>query len=239
MTESEAEDKLANPTGSDPESDDLLSLIRPESNDNHIVTNAHYKESDEQLSWMFSDDVKAGDSKIFTEVEDHYHTSGDNHDDLANIYTVVLVTRERGLVEDISSVDVRHILFSDEAEAKKVYEQWEKNGKNVEDFEKLALEHSEDPGSKFNGGLYTGVTEGQMVTEFNDWIFNKDRKQGDHGLIKTTYGWHIMYFEAGYAEWQATIKSDLLSEASQSALDAVKDKYLIVFHEDVINDIDA
>ena len=33
-----------------------------------------------------------------------------------------------------------------------------------------------------------------MVAEFNDWCFDSERKVGDHGIVKTTYGYHIMYF---------------------------------------------
>ena len=33
-----------------------------------------------------------------------------------------------------------------------------------------------------------------MVTEFNNWIFDDARKAGDVEIVKTSYGYHIMYF---------------------------------------------
>lgn len=61
------------------------------------------------------------------------------------------------------------------------------------DFTALAKEYSEDPGSKDNGGTYSGVKSGQMVTEINDAIFNKlSVGEVSSDLIQTTYGYHIV-----------------------------------------------
>ena len=32
------------------------------------------------------------------------------------------------------------------------------------------------------------------MTEFNDWCFDASRKPGDTGIVKTSYGYHVMYF---------------------------------------------
>ena len=47
------------------------------------------------------------------------------------------------------------------------------------------------------GGLYTRVTKGWAVEAFNDWCFDASRKDGDTGVVDTTYGSHVMYF-VGY-----------------------------------------
>lgn len=214
----------------------------------HVVEGAYYKEGDEQLAWLFGKDdaadVKVGAVKTFTETEEHDHEEGDDHTDLAEIYTVILVTRTRGTVEGVTSVDVRHILFStdtykDDSEVNKIYEQWKKDGAKEDDFAKLAEKYTEDDGSKFNGGLYEGVTEGQMVDEFNDWIFDKERKAGDHGIVKTSYGWHMMYYVEGLEEWASTIKAELQSEASEEAVEAASDKYEAKINYDAVNSVDA
>ncbi len=99
--------------------------------------------------------------------------------------------------------NVRHILFlndtygsADKAEekAKEVYEEWKKNGSSLDEFIKIAKEQSEDPGSKESGGLYENVYEGQMVSQFEDWVFDDARKEGDTGIVLTDYGAHIMYY---------------------------------------------
>ena len=63
-----------------------------------------------------------------------------------------------------------------------------------ESFGELAATYSSDGGSSTNGGLYEDVHPGQMVTEFNDWCFDASRKPGDTGIVKTSYGYHVMYF---------------------------------------------
>ncbi|MBQ7595232.1 MAG: peptidylprolyl isomerase [Clostridia bacterium] len=114
--------------------------------------------------------------------------------------------------ENNYNVSVRHILIKPEdtdneesvkaaeEKANSIYSEW-KSGEAIEDsFAALASEHSEDPGSKSEGGLYDNVYEGQMVTAFNDWCFDKSRKHGDSGIVKTEYGYHIMYFVDRVAE---------------------------------------
>ena len=34
-----------------------------------------------------------------------------------------------------------------------------------------------------------------MVSEFEDWSIDPARKEGDVGIVETTYGYHVMYFE--------------------------------------------
>ena len=38
-----------------------------------------------------------------------------------------------------------------------------------------------------------------MVAEFNDWCYDESRQPGDHAIVETDYGYHIMYF-SGYSE---------------------------------------
>ena len=117
---------------------------------------------------------------------------------------------------DLNTVNVRHILVtpekdvdsdddgemdasSDEAwaaaqkRADELYAEWKK--KPTEDnFASMAGESTDDPGSAGTGGLYESVYPGQMVTEFNDWCFDAARQSGDSDIVKTSYGYHIMYF---------------------------------------------
>lgn len=150
---------------------------------------------------------------------------------------------EKGLDKTTSTVDVRHILilpegatvenvtteeFSDEAwaageqKAQEILDAWLSGDKTEDSFAELANENSADTGSNTNGGLYTGVTEGQMVEAFNDWCFDADRKAGDCGIVKTQFGYHIMYFCGSQLLWESQAKSDLISQMSGDFLnDAV------------------
>jgi len=93
-----------------------------------IEVTATYKKSDDVLVWAFGEDVKVGDVKMFTETESHDHKEGDDHSELADVYTVVLLTETAHRDESLATADVRHILFSksdytDDVKAKEIYEQ--------------------------------------------------------------------------------------------------------------------
>ncbi len=98
--------------------------------------------------------------------------------------------------------------------AEKLYAEWKAGEATKESFAELAKQKSEDTGSTSNGGLYEDIYPGRMVTTFNDWCFDEDRKPGDTDLVASEYGYHIMYFvETGditYRDYM--IKNELMSE---------------------------
>ena len=96
--------------------------------------------------------------------------------------------------------------------AEQILDDW-KNGDATEDsFAELAKTYSDDSGSNTNGGLYEAVKKGQMVTNFNDWIFDASRKPGDTGIVESDYGYHIIYFVGdNKEEWYVNIKDTITS----------------------------
>lgn len=150
---------------------------------------------------------------------------------------------------DKYDVSVRHILIqpeydqdtnedstmdaaSDEAwaaaekQAKKLYKQWQKDP-TEDNFAALADENSTDAGSNTNGGLYDDVYPGQMVTEFNDWCFDDSRQPGDTDIVKTSYGYHIIYYVGANdtMHWLETARTDCISEQFNKTLDEIFDSY--------------
>ncbi len=150
----------------------------------------------------------------FTENQDTYTSQG--------------ITKEAG-----NMVDVRHILimpqggatdssgsttYSEEEweacrqEAQALYDQWLAGDATEESFAQLAAEHSAD-GSAVNGGLITDITQGRMVQTFNDWCFDPAREYGDHGLIRSEYGYHIMFFVGGQQIWYRYAERDCVAQS--------------------------
>ena len=145
---------------------------------------------------------------------------------------------------DVKMVNVRHILiqpegknddgtYTDEAwaeaekKANELLTEW-KNGEHTEDsFAFMAAESSTDSGSATNGGLYEDIYPGQMVDAFDAWCFDAARKPGDTGIVKTEYGYHIMYFVSTgeHAYWYACAESDYLNELSASVLQELSAKF--------------
>ncbi len=129
---------------------------------------------------------------------------------------------------DKNVVNVRHILIvpedtesedswaEAEAEAQRIYEEWQAGEATEDSFAELANTYSADTGSNTNGGLYEDVYPGQMVDAFNDWCFEDGRAVGDTGIVKTDYGYHIMFFsgEGDYIFWRDLADSMVRSELS-------------------------
>lgn len=57
-------------------------------------------------------------------------------------------------------------------------------------FDTLCKQFSDDPGSKDKGGVYDNVVSGQMVPEFNDFIFTNPA--GTKSIVKTDFGYHYI-----------------------------------------------
>ena len=146
---------------------------------------------------------------------------------------------EKGLTKATHTVDVRHILITPEstpvdgsttgettisdeawadaeAKAQELLDQYLAGDKTEDSFAALANENSQDPGSNTNGGLYTGVTQGQMVDTFDEWCFDDARQVGDTGIVKTSYGYHVMLYCGSATIWQDQVKSDILTEKTNN-----------------------
>ena len=141
---------------------------------------------------------------------------------------------------------VRHILIAPtntesdadwlEAEqtAKEIYATWQNNP--TEDyFAQLASTLSADTGSIANGGKYENLYPGEMVAEFNDWCFDSARETGDHGIVKSPYGYHIMYFcERGAEFWYYAAASDLMNQIYAEQEQGIVEKYELIVDYDKI-----
>ncbi|MEL4306633.1 peptidylprolyl isomerase [Joostella sp. CR20] len=122
-----------------------------------------------------------------------------------NYYKITrMVAKKQG-----GSVKASHILISydgsqaqpteprtKEAAKAKAEEILAKVKANPDEFATLARENSEDPGSATRGGTYDNIPEGQMVPQFNDYIFGNSI--GSIGLVETDFGYHIIKVDDKY-----------------------------------------
>lgn len=88
-------------------------------------------------------------------------------------------------------VHARHILVKTEDEANAILKQLASGG----NFEAIAKEKSEDPGSKDNGGDLGFFAKGQMVPEFETEAFTLKPGETSTKAIKTQFGYHIIKVE--------------------------------------------
>ena len=171
--------------------------------------------------WLFDAARVSGDKEIF---------ESENA-----VYVVEFVEKN-----DIhyNTVDVRHILVApsnteDEAawqealaKAEEYKAEWEEMGATEENFAEVAAKYSAD-GNAAQGGIYENVFKGQMVAEFEDWCFDEARKAGDSGIVKTSYGYHIMYFVGEAEEFYSyvigeTVKDERYSEYVEALVEGVE-----------------
>ena len=125
------------------------------------------------------------------------------------------------------------------AKAEEILELWE-NGEKTEDaFAELAKKHSADGNAK-DGGIYTGVTKGQMVETFDAWCFEEIRREGDYGLVRTKFGYHIIYFISKEDVWVTQARSQMISEEAKKivsdALDACPME--VIYKKIVLGEVD-
>lgn len=194
------------------------------------TTKAEAADTKAYYEWAYSTDRVAND----TYVQEVKASNGDLS------YTVYII--EKGVyIDEYDSQSVRHILFDIDTslkgtvlekayeaakkEAEKVLEEYNKGDKTAEKFGELAKEHTADSNGE-DGGLYENVLKGQMVTEFEDWIYSADRKEGETGLVKTEYGYHLMYYVGkGKTAWKVTAESGLKNEDYEKHLEELNEKY--------------
>lgn len=182
--------------------------------------------SEDAAKWLFDSSTKVGSKKLFSDEEN-------------GKYIVVLALSKP---HQEQTVTARHILFqtkdqssgnnlSEEEIAKKktqaenVFKKFNEGDKTEDSFAALANEYNEDTGSSSNGGLYEHIYPGQMVTEFNDWVFDANRKAGDVELVETDFGYHIIYFVAkdGKDYYDSAIRSSKANEDIETETKALQE----------------
>ena len=110
------------------------------------------------------------------------------------------------------------------AKAEEILNQW-LNGEMTEDaFAELAKTHSAD-GNASEGGIYTGVEKGYMVETFDAWCFDETRENGHYGIVRTKYGYHIMYFIDKEDIWVTKCRASILEEEAQKLVKEILNAY--------------
>ncbi|MBR3737807.1 MAG: peptidylprolyl isomerase, partial [Eubacterium sp.] len=112
--------------------------------------------------------------------------------------------------------------------ADEILAEYKKGKKTAESFGELAKDNSKDSNAS-DGGIYENVTPNQMVPTFNAWCFDSSRKKGDTAIVKTEYGYHIMYFEStsDLTVWQYTAQQALAGDDGSKSKEKLEKSYTI------------
>ena len=208
------------------------------------ITKSSVESSSKSVAeWVFSADRVVGDKAVIDDAD-------------AKAYYIAYMVSVAAPDKGTAGADVRHILVqadstkqdtegkevdlpADEvaknfaeakAEAEKILKEWKDGEANEASFAELATEKTDDTGSKETGGLYEDITStSSYVPEFLDWAL-ADHKVGDTGIVKTDYGYHIMYFVGAdeTEKWEADVRTAIASEKfddyTNDLIDGIADK---------------
>ena len=104
-----------------------------------------------------------------------------------NQYIIAKISK-RGL--DNSTVQARHILIKDKDKGKMKLDSLMGVIKSKKNFEEMAKQYSEDPGSGSQGGDLGKFGRNQMVKPFEDACFNG--AVGSLQIVQSEFGWHLI-----------------------------------------------
>lgn len=177
--------------------------------------------------WLIDGARKAGDVTLME----------DGSDTVWSYYVVRFEGRE---LDQEKTHDVRHLLIRagnttinteptqeeyDEAEqeAQALLDQWRAGEATEESFAALVTEYSEDTSTASSGGLLSDVTSTSSYVDSacRSWAIDPARREGDVGLVKSEYGWHIMYYvSTNDPIWKQTAIAALQNQDYEELADA-------------------
>lgn len=191
--------------------------------------------NDEVKEWLFDSETPVNACNYFV-------------DDYFNCVFIVLKTGEPAVNEGYNEnvYAVRHILvkpkhaqdstnansqeFTEEEweaaknEAQTIYDTYMNGEKNELSFALLAEEHSEDVESTSNGrsGLYGGIIDncrlGSTVQDFENWAIDPSRQYADTGIVKSEFGYHIMFFKSYEPLYLAVSNNEMIYEKAEDEI---------------------
>lgn len=182
--------------------------------------------SEDIANWLFNSTTKDGSKKLFSDEDNGKYTivlavKGPHQEKTVSVRHILFATKDQSTNEALSAEEIAN----KKAKAESTLKKFNEGDKSEDSFAALANEFTEDTGTNTNGGLYENIYPGQMVSAFNDWIFDSKRKTGDVDIVETEFGYHLIYFVKadGTEYYDSAIRASKASEdfekESQELLD--------------------
>ncbi|MBR4242061.1 MAG: peptidylprolyl isomerase [Eubacterium sp.] len=164
-------------------------------------------------NWLFDEKTKVNDCAYFLDEENSLYfivlKTGKPEIAEDEVYSVrhILITPQSKDSSDSDSEEqttqkkyTKKEWAAAEKKAEKILDEYKKGDKTEYSFALLAEKYSDDTESTSKGtsglygGLYEGTPLGRMVKNFEEWSTDKKRKYGDTDIVKSDFGYHIIFF---------------------------------------------
>ena len=193
--------------------------------------------TNEAVTWLFNDKTKVKSCTTVTDSENAVvyiiFKVGKPHLDDDETYSVrhILITPESSddkseSEENATKTYTKKAWADAKKEANKILKEYKDGDKTEYAFSLLAEKYSDDTESTSNGqsgnygGLYEGVGLGDMVPTFEKWSTDKSRKYGDTGIVKSDYGYHIMFFIEDVPSYYQDCEKTVLDQKGEDFIDS-------------------
>lgn len=179
--------------------------------------------------------------KYYQEHKDQFTKDGITKDsgDVISLRHILIIP-EGGTEKDGKTVYTDAEWEACRVEAQALLDQWVSEGATEDAFDLLAKEKSEDPGTADDGGLYEGLDKDtEFVESFKNWYLEAGREAGDYGLVKTDYGYHLMYFCGYEPEWEYHCRNGIINETITAQIEKLKtdNPYKVDFDKIVLGEV--
>ena len=196
------------------------------------------------LNWFRSPDRKEGDTTYFINEDYGYACiflyTAEAKPDETELYSVrhILIppTEDPSKASEATDAEWSAALLK----AEQVYDEYTKSDKTEFAFAELAEKYSADSNtlSSGNAGLYGGEIKktklGEMVPEFEGWATDKSRKYGDVEIVKSKFGYHIMYFIYDGPTYVFNLMDDALNKKGSDMISSVEYKEHLAFRKTTV-----
>lgn len=102
-------------------------------------------------------------------------------------------------------------------------------------FSEKARYNSEDPGTAINGGSYSGIRQGQLLDVLDEWCFDESRQWGDTAIVRSEYGYHILFFAGSRALSESQAEQAVTARKQAELAAAAREQYPMTVHYSAIS----
>ncbi len=197
-----------------------------------VKTDIESNLSEDLADWLFSESTAIGSTNYYADdkagvIYIILKTSQPvlQTDDDSNVYSVrhILVTPDDG-ENSSSTASSSEKTYTDEQwaaaleKANSILDEFNNGDKTELSFAALAEKYSDDTSStsvnlnNMYGGGIMDTQLGQMVSDFENWAIDPSRKYGDVGIVKSKYGYHIMFFISYCPEYMYDAENQYITE---------------------------